>query len=91
MLPHNAVKGRRATESFLHRKHPSAGLKISAISKRGLKDVIVGGRINFSGGAKIAGAPRSQISTRSTTTLHFGAATCSNDKILERAEIETVV
>jgi hypothetical protein len=62
-------------------------VQFSAISKRGLKDVIVGRRIRFSGGAKIAGAPRSQIATRSTTTLHFGATTCSGIKILERAEI----
>jgi hypothetical protein len=30
----------------------------SAISKHGWKDSIVGGRINFSGGVKIAGTPR---------------------------------
>jgi hypothetical protein len=61
--------------------------KMSAISKHGLKDVIVGRRISFSGGAKIAGGPRSLIEIRSTTTLHFGITTCSGVKILKKDKI----
>jgi hypothetical protein len=66
-------------------------VQFSAISKRGWKDSIVGGRINFSGGTKIAGVPRSQIVARSTTTSHFGAASCTGVKIQKRAEIQTTV
>jgi hypothetical protein len=53
----------------------------------GLKDVIVDRWISFSRGAKIAGATRSQIATISMNMLHFGAATSSGVRILERAKI----
>jgi hypothetical protein len=62
-------------------------IQFNVISKCGLEDVIVGRRISFSGGAKIVGAPRSQITFKSKAMLHFCIATCSGIKILDRAKI----
>jgi hypothetical protein len=66
-------------------------VQFSIISERGWRNSIVGKQIIFSGGAKIAGASRSQITSRSMTTSHFEVATCSGVKILERDEIQTTV
>jgi hypothetical protein len=63
----------------------------STISECSWRNSIVGRRINFSGGSKIAGAPKSQITARSTDTSHFGTANCTGVKIQKRAEIQTTV
>jgi hypothetical protein len=65
--------------------------QISAISKHSWRDSIVRRWINFSGGTKIAGVPRSQIMIRSTVTNHFSSISCVDVKIQMRAKIQTMI
>jgi hypothetical protein len=51
--------------------------QFGAISKHSWKVPTVSRQINFGGGAKIAGASRSQIAIRSMTSDHFNATSCA--------------